>query len=121
MRYKTVIILGLLLIIVYFTHHFYQKSRVMATYKSPDGKYELIIKRDRNIFTPTMPGDGGIDSTPIVLLLKDTKGKMIAISSDKPECNILFGNLKIEWKLENAMVKYATARYIKLDTGEILC
>ena len=63
-----------------YVFYIYDKSLILKTYESPDGKYELIIKNDRGIFASTMPGDGGLGNCLVKVILKNAKNKLIGTS-----------------------------------------
>ena len=102
-------------------YYVYQKAMVLATHTSPDGKYKAIIKRDRGFFIPTMPGDGGPDSLPVVVILKDSSGNTIGSSDDNPQCGIFYGSIEIDWDMKNQWLWYGKAKTINLKTGKVEC
>lgn len=102
-------------------YYIYQKALILESHTSPDGSYEVIIKRDRGFFTPTMPGDGGPDSLPVVVILKNSSGKIIGKSSDNPQCGIFYGSVEISWDMENEWMWYGKTRTIHLKTGKVEC
>ncbi|WP_299260238.1 hypothetical protein [uncultured Aquimarina sp.] len=93
----------------------------IATYQSPDGNYELIIKNDRSIFFSTTPGDGGMGSMPVEVILKNADGKTIGKSSDNSDCSIFNDSVEIVWDLENDQVWYGKSKTIHLKTGKVEC
>lgn len=119
---KLIYIILILIVVLGVTgYSVYQKSLILATYTSPSGKYEAIIKRNRGFFTPTMPGDGGPDSLPVVVILKESSGNTIGSSKDNTECGIFYGSIDIEWDFKNQFLWYGIARTIHLKTGEVGC
>lgn len=111
----TIVVLG---VTGYFI---YQNALVLATHTSPDGNYTAIIKRNRGFFTSTMPGDGGSDSLPVEVILKDSSGKTIGSSNENPQCGVFYGSIEIEWDFENQWLWYGKAKTIHLKTGEVGC
>lgn len=97
----------------------FNKSMQIATYQSPDGNYELIIKNDRSIFFSTMPGDGG---NPVVeVILKDANGNIIGTSNSNNTCAIFKDSIYVSWDLENEQVWYGKAKTINIKTGKVKC
>ena len=117
---KVVYIVFTLLLITGIAIHFFNEKNVLETHKSPDGKYEIVVKSNRSFFETTMPGDGG-KSTPVVVILKNANGKIIGKSSDNRGCGTLWFSIYIEWDIENNQVWYAKARTINLKTGKVAC
>lgn len=115
------LILGISILITAICYYGYQNALILDTHKSPDGKYKAIIKRDRGFFTPTMPGDGGFDSLPVVVILKDSSGKTIGTSDHNPKCGIFYGSIEIEWDLEKEWLWYGKAKTIHLKIGKVEC
>ena len=113
------IILTILLVLVLIGRFFYNKAMILETHKSPDGNYELVIKSNRIPFSSTMPGDGGLGSTPIEVVLKDKNGKIIGTSNSIRQGEVFYDSLNIEWDFENNEVWYAKARTINLTTGKV--
>ena len=97
----------------------FNKNMELASYQSPDGQYELIIKNDRSIFFTTMPGDGG---NPVVeVILKDANGIVIGTSNSNSDCAIFKDSITVEWDFENEQVWYGKAKTIHLKTGKVEC
>jgi hypothetical protein len=117
---KIVFILLTLLLAAGVAIHYFNKLHVLETHKSPDGKYEVVIKSNRNFFESTMPGDGG-KSIPVEIILKDVNGKIIGRSNDNSDCNTLWFSIYIEWDVKNNKVWYAKSKTINLITGKIKC
>jgi len=111
----------ILLIGIIVGRYFYIKLMHLATYQSPDGNYELIIKRDRSIFTPTMPGGGGTGDLPVEVILKNANGKTIGTSNSNKRCGIFMDLIEVRWDFENNEVYYGKARAIHLKTGKVDC
>jgi hypothetical protein len=95
MKKPKYLILGIIILITTTGYYVYQKAMILATHTSPNDNYKAIIKRNRGFFIPTMPGDGGANSLPVVVILKDSSGKTIEKSSDNPECSIFDGSIEI--------------------------
>lgn len=89
----------------------YEKLRFISSYKSPNKKYELIVKREELIsdFIPTMPGQGGLGDKSVIVILK-CNGKEINRSKE----TILYQSLEIEWYLDENKVNYTRPKYFKL-------
>lgn len=114
----------ILLIIVTLTAlglYFYNSQKKITTYRSPDDKYELIIKSNRGFFETTMPGDGGIGSLPVEVILKGSNGKIIGKSSDNPDCGLFYDSIEVIWNIENEFVSYGRSKTINLRTGKVSC
>ncbi len=91
----------------------------IATYKSPDGHYELIIKYDRSIFFSTMPGDGG--NPEVEVILKNANGTIIGTSHSNNNCGIFNDSIEVVWDIENQQVWYGRSKTIHLKTGIVEC
>ncbi len=117
---KTVSIVLALILVIGIAIHIFDQQCVLETHKSPDGKYEIVIKSNRSFFESTMPGDGG-KSTPVNVILKDVNGKIIGESSHNSNCNTLWFSIYIEWDLKNNQVWYAKSKTINLITGKVEC
>lgn len=96
-------------------------NKPLAIYQSPDGNYQITIKNDRSIFSITMPGDGGMGSVPVKVILKDVKGRTIGSSNSNDKCGVFIYSIEIEWDLENNEVRYARGKTINLKTGKVGC
>ncbi len=97
-----------LLIIGIYT---YEKSRFISSNKSPNNKYELIVKREELIsnFIPVMPGQGGLGDKSVIVILK-CNGKEI----NRSEESFLYQSLEIEWHLDENKVNYTGIDYFEL-------
>ena len=114
------LVIFLLLTASWLIYNQYRALKEVRTYYSPDGKYQLVITKEPNIFSSTMPGDGGT-SSEVTVVLKDAKGTIIGKSSDNENCSVLLFSIDVSWDLENIEVSYAKARTINLKTGEVQC
>jgi hypothetical protein len=114
-------ILIAIVVFVGIGYYVFQNAMILATYTSPNGNYKAIIKRDTGFFSSTMPGDGGSDSLPVIVILKDKSGKTIGSSNDNPRCSIFYGSIEIKWDLENGWLWYGKARTIDINTGKVEC
>lgn len=121
MRKATYITISTIILVVLIGRYFYNKTMILETYQSPDGHYEIIIKNDRDLFTSTMPGDGGIGSLSVEVILKNTNGKIIGTSNSNAKCSIFYDSLEIVWDIENNQVWYGKAKIMNLITGEVEC
>ncbi len=101
--------------------YLYDSQVYLAKYQSPDGNYELIIKSDRSIFASTMPGNGGLGSCPVKVILKGANGKVIGNSNSNKDCGTIMDSIDVRWDLENDEVWYSKARTIDLKTGKVEC
>jgi hypothetical protein len=117
---KAIFIVLTLILIIGITIHFFNQQNVLETHKSPDGKYEVIIKSNRSFFESTMPGDRG-KSTSVDVILKDVNGKIIGKSSNNSNCDTLWFSIYIEWDVKNNQVWYAKSKTINLITGKVEC
>ena len=117
---KTVFIVLALILIIGIPMCVFDQQHVLETHKSPDGKYEIVIKSNRSFFESTMPGDGG-KSTPVNVILKDVNGKIIGESSNNSNCNTLWFSIYIEWDVKNNQVWYAKSKTINLITVKVEC
>jgi len=117
---KTIYIVFTLIFLIGFIN-LYNARKELATYQSPDGNYVLTIKSKRNLISSTMPGDGGIGSMPVEVILKDTDGTIIGKSSDNMDCSIFRDSIEVSWDLENEQVWYGKAKTIHLKTGKVEC
>ncbi len=98
---------------------FYNSMTFLKSYKSPDGKFELIIKRnDLHFFTSTMPGDGS--SYYVEIVLKDAQGRVIGSTSNN-NCAIFKDSIDVHWDMKNNEVRYGRGKTINLKTGKVLC
>ena len=88
MKKAIYILLTVLLIILFAGRYFYNQTMILETHKSPDGNYELVIKSNRSPFFSTMPGDGGLGSLTIEVILKDNSGNIIGTSNSISEGEI---------------------------------
>jgi len=97
-----------LLIIGMYT---YEKMRIISSHKSPNNKYELVIKQTEFIsnFIPAMPGQGGVGDKSVIAILKH-KGKEIHSSEE----NFLYQSLEVEWNLKQNQVHYTRIDYFNL-------
>ncbi len=104
----SITLLALLLIVGKRT---YKKMRFVSSYKSPNKKYELVIKRAELIsnFIPAMPGQGGLGAKSIIVILK-CKGKEINRSQE----SLLYQDLEIKWNLKQNKVYYSRPHYFDL-------
>lgn len=118
---KMIYIVLSILLLIGIGFYFYNSQKELATYQSPDGQYELVIKNEKGIFSPTMPGDGGAGSIPVVVVLKDADGKVIGKSSDNTDCDIFNDSIEIEWDIKNEQVWYGRGKTINLKTGKVEC
>jgi len=117
---KIIYILATILVLIALTgRYFYNDAMILATYQSPDGKYELVIKNNRSIFFSTMPGDGGRGSLSVKVILIDADGKVIGTSNDR--CSLFFDSIYVDWDYENNWVWYGKGKAIDLKTGEADC
>lgn len=116
-----IIVCTILLIGVVTGVNLFNKSMEIASYQSPDGNYELILKNGRGIFSSTMPGDGGRGSMPLDVILKDANGNIIGKSSSSGDCAILYDSIEVTWDLENEQVWYGRAKTINVKTGKVEC
>ena len=118
---KTIYLLAFIVILigVTTTANLFKKGTELATYKSPDGNYELIIKNDRSIFFTTMPGDGG--NPAVEVILKDANGYIIGTSNSNSNCAIFKDSIIVSWDLKNEQVWYGKAKTIHLKTGKVEC
>lgn len=101
--------------------YFYFAQQNITKYNSPDGNYILIVKKDKSFFKNTMPGDGGIGNIPVIVILKDSHGKIVGKSSSNPDCSIFDSSIEIEWDLVNNQVWYGRGKTINLKTGKVEC
>lgn len=99
----------------------YDASMSIAKYQSPDGNYALIIKSKRSMFSSTMPGDGGLGSTSIEVILTNAKGKVIGKSSSDTNCETLYLSIDVNWNIENDEVWFTKNKFIHLKTGKPSC
>lgn len=120
---KTIYIIVILVILVGVAEgvHWFNKSKEIATYKSPDGNYVLIIQNGRGVFSSTMPGDGGRGSMPVNVILKDANGNIIGKSKSNSDCLIFYDSIYVTWDLENEQVWFGKAKTINLKTGKAEC
>ncbi len=91
--------------------YFYDSAKIIATYKSPDNNYEIVLKLDKLEFdcAIAMPGHGGIGDEEVWVILKH-KGREIDRSS-----RCLWGvDIEVEWLLDRNKVKYTDSRYFNL-------
>ena len=115
------VLLVLLFVAVVVGVKFYNAIMIMETYKSPDGQYELVIKREHFIPLTTMPGDGGYDSASVEVILKNANGDIIGKSSTNSDCGVFKFSIYVDWDIENNQVWYARAKTINLTTGKVEC
>ena len=101
--------------------YLYNSNMYLATYQSPSGNYELVIKNDRGLFEMTMPGDGGMGSMPVIVILKDKNGKIIGKSNDNDRCEIFYDSIDIQWDEDNERVWYGKSKTINTKTGKVGC
>lgn len=89
----------------------YEKLKFISSHKSPNNKYELIIKRENLIssFIPAIPGQGGVGDKSVIVILKH-KGKEINRSKE----SLLYQNIDIYWNLKENKVGYAKPNYFEL-------
>ncbi|MCL5245150.1 hypothetical protein M4I21_04975 [Cellulophaga sp. 20_2_10] len=118
---KTIYILLIIGTCIGLSQYFYNSEKQLATYQSPDGKYELIIKNGRGFFETTMPGDGGVGSLPVEVILKNSNGKVIGKSSDNSDCGLFYDSIEVLWYIEEGYVSYGRSRTINLKTGQVEC
>lgn len=122
MKQKYILItIVIILIGVLVFEYMNNTNSTLATYQSPDGNYQLIVIMDRNNFTVTMPGNGGVGSLPVKVVLKDAKGKIIGSSNTNTNCGAFKGSIEIDWDLKNNEVWYARGKSINLKTGKVEC
>ncbi len=88
-----------------------EKMRIISSHKSPNNKYELVIKRIELIssFIPAMPGQGGIGDISVIAVLEH-KGKEIQSSEE----SFLYQSLVIKWDLKQNKVNYTRIGYFNL-------
>ncbi|WP_147239346.1 hypothetical protein [Tenacibaculum sp. E3R01] len=92
----------------------------LKSYKSPDGKFELIIKRsDLDFLTSTMPGDSS--SFYVEIVLKDPHGRGIGSTRNNNNCAIFKDSIEVHWDMENNEVRYGRGKTINLKTGKVSC
>ena len=114
-------LLALIILIFVVGIYLFIKPKKMI-YTSPDNEYELTVFNKNNPFQVSMPGSGGVKDNPIRLVLKNKNGETICDSNDYPNCNdVNMGNLSIDWMLGDKVVQYGIARFIHLETGEMMC
>ncbi len=118
---KIIYILLFLVIFIGVGLYFYNSLNKLATYQSPDGKYELIIKDNTSFFELVMPGQGGLGSKSILVILKDSNGKIIGKSKSNSNCGIFYDSVEVEWDLKNEQVWYGRAKSINIKTGKVEC
>ncbi|RBW62935.1 hypothetical protein DS884_01065 [Tenacibaculum sp. E3R01] len=99
---------------------FYNSMIFLKSYKSPDGKFELIIKRsDLDFLTSTMPGDSS--SFYVEIVLKDPHGRGIGSTRNNNNCAIFKDSIEVHWDMENNEVRYGRGKTINLKTGKVSC
>lgn len=108
-------------VIAVISSYLYDSIMHLKTFQSPNGEFELVIKRKESLFTAKMPGDGGIDSICVEVILKDAKGNVIGTSDSNPNCEIFMGSIDVEWEIENNTVWYGRGKAINLKTGKTDC
>ena len=118
---KTIYILLIIGTCIALSLYFCNSQKELATYRSPDGKYELIIKNRRSFFETTMPGAGGAGSLPVEVILKNSNGKVIGKSSVNSDCGLFYDSVVVLWDIEEGYVSYGRAKTINLKTGEVEC
>jgi len=114
----TLIILGSL---VSAGIYFYNAQKKLETYESPDKKYQLIVINARSLFEVTMPGDGGVGSMVVEIILEDANGNIIGKSSSNTDCGILYESVEVVWYIEENLVSYGRGKFIDIKTGEVSC
>lgn len=120
-KYIFVILFGIITIITTIGVYLYNTHMHIETYCSPNGKYELLIKREQYFFTHTIPGDGGSGSISVEVILKDSDGNVIGTSSSNPDCAIFKDSIEVRWEIEDNEVWYGRGKTIDLNTGEVGC
>lgn len=116
--YKVLFIVALSAVVLGI--RFYNSMTFLKSYKSPGGKFELIIKRnDFRFFTLTMPGDGS--SFYIEIVLKDAEGRVIGSTSNHNNCAIFKDSIEVYWDMKNNEVWYGRGKTINLKTGKVSC
>lgn len=114
-----ILVITIILAGVIAGNYFYNSLLYIETYHSPDGNYELIVKREGlGLFTSTMPGDGGAGSSSVVVILKSADGKVIGTSNNIPNGNTIMDSISVEWDIENDWVWYGRGKAINLKTGK---
>ncbi len=110
MRRKQIFVL-LILVVIGFGYTIYEKMKFISSHKSPNNKYELIIKRTELIsnFIPTMPGQGGIGDKFVIAILR-YNGREINRSQE----TFLYQSLEIKWDLKQNKVHYTRLNYFTL-------
>ena len=85
--------------------------RIISTHKSPDNKYELVIKQTGlySSFITLMPGQGGVGDKSVMAILKHN-GKAI----DNSEDEFLYQSLNIEWDLKQNEVYFTKLKHFNL-------
>lgn len=93
----------------------------VGRYDSPDGNYTLVVKKEFRLFT--MPGDGGLASSPAVIILQDKWGFEIGepITMDHQCGGTFLGDVSVKWDMNDNVVYYSKARGINLKTGDAGC
>jgi len=88
-----------------------KKMRTISSHKSPNNKYELVIKQTElySNYIPKMPGQGGLSDRSVIAILKH-KGKEIHRSEE----NFLYQSLYVEWNLKQNEVHYTKIEYFNL-------
>lgn len=119
MKKKIFILIAGLVIVAVLLYSWKYANTSKDIYKSPDGLYIIEVSAVKRAFT--MPGDGGTANTPALIVLKNRKGKIIAKSSDNPDCGIFLDSVTINWDLENNLVWYGKAKTINVKTGKVSC
>lgn len=98
--------------------YLYNSHMYLESYQSPDGNYELIIKRDQFFTISTMPGDGGAGSRSVEVVLKSAAGKVIGTSNSIPNGSTIMDSIEVSWDLENNVVWYGRGKNINLKTAK---
>ena len=89
----------------------------MHSETSPCGNYSISVYIKPTFFA--MPGGGGSGSQLTQVVLKNSWGWTIGVSTE--ECAIFYNEIEISWDYDNNEVYFGKARAIDLNTGQCDC